>query len=190
MPTEQQKTVDGLEMQFGVNHIGPFLLTNLLLDVLRRSAPSRVVVVSSTAHFYGQIDRDDLQNERKPYSTLSCYSRSKLANVLFMRSLSYRLYGSGVTVNALHPGVVRTELGRHLWWPIKLLLSVTIGLVTRSPEQGAQTTVRVAVDPNLEKVTGKYFDDCREKRMSDDALDIELAEWMWETSEQLTNSGQ
>lgn len=184
IPAERQLTVDGFEMQMGVNHMGPFLLTTLLLDVLKRSAPARIVLVSSTAHVVGRIRRDDLNTERRPYSQMSNYCDSKLANVLFMRSLARRLEGSGVTVNALHPGVVRTELLRDLtFWNVVLWVFT---FYYRTPRAGAQTQIRVSVDAALETVTGRYFDDCREKRMADRAYDEETAEWLWRTSEEWT----
>ncbi|XP_054106072.2 retinol dehydrogenase 13 isoform X3 [Callithrix jacchus] len=106
-------TEDGFEMQFGVNHLGHFLLTNLLLDKLKASAPSRIINLSSLAHIAGHIDFDDLNWQTRKYDPKAAYSQSKLAVVLFTKELSRRLQGSGVTVNALHPGVARTELGRH-----------------------------------------------------------------------------
>lgn len=106
-------TSDGIEMQIGVNHMGHFLLTNLLLDLLKISTPSRVVVVSSLAHTRGEINTSDLNSERN-YEPGTAYNQSKLANVLFSRELSRRLEGSGVTVNSLHPGIVDTELMRHM----------------------------------------------------------------------------
>ena len=125
------KTEDGFDMQFGVNHLGHFLLTNLLIDLLKRSAPSRVVNVSSNAH-RGEIDLDDLNSE-KSYSRVGAYSNSKLANILFTRELSRRLEGTGVTANSLHPGAVQTELGRHLGPAIiAWLLTPIVGLILKS----------------------------------------------------------
>uniref|UniRef100_A0A8C0UQT1 Retinol dehydrogenase 14 n=1 Tax=Cyanistes caeruleus TaxID=156563 RepID=A0A8C0UQT1_CYACU len=116
------KTEDGFEMQFGVNHLGHFLLTNLLLGLLKNSAPSRIVVVSSKLYKYGEINFEDLNSEIS-YNKSFCYSRSKLANILFARELARRLEGTGVTVNSLHPGIVRTNLGRHLLHLILLSLA-------------------------------------------------------------------
>lgn len=107
------RTKDGMEMQIGVNHMGHFLLTNLLLDSLKAAAPSRIVVLSSLAHIWGQINKDDLNSE-KGYNKFKAYSQSKLANVLFTRELAKRLENTGVTVNCCHPGVVKTDLGRHM----------------------------------------------------------------------------
>lgn len=173
-------------MQMGVNHLGPFLLTTLLLDVLRASAPSRIVVVSSEAHYVGRIDRDDLNTEHKAYSQIMNYCHTKLANVLMVRSLAHRLYGTGVTANALHPGVVRTEITRDFRWINALVWVFTF--FYRTPEAGAQTQIKLSVDPKLEKVTGQYWNNCREKRMGERALDVDTAEWLWRTSELLTSS--
>uniref|UniRef100_A0A2C9JXN2 Retinol dehydrogenase 14 n=2 Tax=Biomphalaria TaxID=6525 RepID=A0A2C9JXN2_BIOGL len=184
-------TEDGLEMQLGVNHFGHFLLTNLLLDKLKASAPSRIIIVSSLAHTRGTINFDDL-NSAKAYSKRGAYEQSKLANLLHQRELVKRLEGTGVTVNSLHPGVVDTELGRHLpftkslfssivLWPIKFILMKT-------PVQGAQTTIRLAVDPTLESVTGKYFSDCQEKVPAEQALDDNAAKRLWAISEAWTGS--
>uniref|UniRef100_A0A8C0BT78 Retinol dehydrogenase 14 n=1 Tax=Buteo japonicus TaxID=224669 RepID=A0A8C0BT78_9AVES len=123
------KTEDGFEMQFGVNHLGHFLLTNLLLGLLKNSAPSRIVVVSSKLYKYGEINFEDLNSEIS-YNKSFCYSRSKLANILFARELARRLEGTGVTVNSLHPGIVRTNLGRYV--NIPLLAKPLFNLVTKS----------------------------------------------------------
>lgn len=185
MLKDRQLTVDGFEMMIGVNHMGPFLLTTLLLDVLRKSAPSRVVIVSSMGHYYGSIPRDDLNTEKTPFNQLYNYFNSKLANVLFMRSLSQRLAGSGVTANALHPGNVVTELARNVSCLLLAVFYVS-RFFMRTPKAGAQTQIRLSVDPSLEKVSGKYWDNCREKRPSDKALNDETAEWLWKTSEEWT----
>lgn len=118
-----QRTVDGFEMQFGVNHLGHFLLTNLLLDRIKASAPSRIVVLSSSAHYFGSLDFNDMMME-KSYNKYYAYCRSKLANVMFARELARRLEGTGVTVYSLHPGSIRTELQRHLYTGLWILLKV------------------------------------------------------------------
>lgn len=182
--SKPKRTVDGFEMQIGVNHMGHFLLTNLLLDRLRESAPSRVVIVSSGGHYFGTINRDDLNSERVAYSKFRMYFQSKLANVLFARALSRRLAGTGVTVNSLHPGVVRTEITRDM-----SLFNVVMWVFTffyKSPRAGAQTQIRLAVDPALAQVTGKYFENCREKVEGVRAQDDAMAEWLWATSEKWT----
>uniref|UniRef100_A0A336LUI6 NADP-retinol dehydrogenase n=1 Tax=Culicoides sonorensis TaxID=179676 RepID=A0A336LUI6_CULSO len=179
-------TKEGIELQIGVNHFGHFLLTTLLLDYLKKSAPSRVVVVSSLAHTRGRLKVDDL-NSDKSYDSGEAYNQSKLANILFTRALAKRLVGTGVTVNALHPGVVSTELGRHM-----SLFNSTMGKLfvqpflwpfMKTPIAGAQTTLYAALDPDLEKITGKYFSDCQLKDVAEQALDEKMAEWLWQVSE-------
>jgi NAD(P)-dependent dehydrogenase (short-subunit alcohol dehydrogenase family) len=181
-PLKRATTSDGLEMQFGVNHIGPFLLTNLLLPRLEASAPSRVVVVSSMVHYGKTLDFDDLQSERK-YDSMGVYGRSKLANILFVRALAKRLEGKRVTVNALHPGVIATDLTRGMMLPIRFLIK----LFLKSPEKGARASLHLATSPEVEGVTGRYFnDDCREKTASEAARDDAAAERLWGISAQLT----
>lgn len=152
-----KESQDGFEMQMGVNHLGHFLLTILLTDLLKRSSPSRIINISSLAHKFGRIDKSDLMNKKKPYRAFGAYANTKLANVLFTRELSRHLLNTGVTVNAVHPGVVRTEI----WKTPKTLSGKIQNLVMRSlfkdPMEGAQTMIRLAVDPELETVTGQYF---------------------------------
>ncbi|KAM9320825.1 retinol dehydrogenase 14 [Gastrophryne carolinensis] len=178
------KTEDGFEMQFGVNHLGHFLLTHLLLGLLKSSAPSRVVVVSSKLYKYGEINFDDLNSERS-YSRSFGYSRSKLANILFTRELARRLEGTGVTVNVLHPGVVRTNLGRHIAIPtvVKPLFNAVTWAFFKTPEEGAQTSVYLACSPKVEGVSGKYFGDCHEEELLPKAMDDLVARKLWDISE-------
>ncbi|CAG0889205.1 unnamed protein product [Cyprideis torosa] len=179
-------TKDGLELQMGTNHFGHFLLTNLLLDKIKASAPSRIIVVSSVGHKRGRIDFDDL-NADKEYDARQVYCNSKLANNLFSNELARRLSGSGVTVNCLHPGIVRTELGRHMslykskwsWFFVYPL----VWILLKSPEEGAQTTIRLAVDKTLEKTTGRYFSDQKEVPQADQAYDEAVAKRLWDVSE-------
>lgn len=176
-------TKDGHDMVFGTNHLGPFLLTNLLLDILKASAPSRIINVSSKGHALTSLKRDDLMGE-KSYSLFSAYAQSKLANVLFTRQLSKRIRNTGVTANSLHPGAVRTEISRNapLWWYIFYPLVILF----KTAKAGAQTTIAVALDPDLEQVSGKYFDECIVTEESKDAQNDDDAEWLWNVSEQLT----
>lgn len=159
--TERRLTPDGLETTFAVNHLAPFLLTNLLLERLRASAPARVVNVSSEAHRRGRLDWDDLQAERG-FGKVKAYCDSKLANVLFTRELARRLEGTGVTVNALHPGVVATNLAQHAPGPLRWAVERLGPLLLLSPAQGARTSLHVATSPALEGVSGRYFKSCRE----------------------------
>ncbi|XP_078789868.1 retinol dehydrogenase 12 isoform X3 [Oryzias latipes] len=160
MMCPKRLTEDGFETQLAVNHLGHFLLTNLLLPKLRSSSPSRVVNVSSIAHRGGRIDFDDLFFSRRPYGALESYRQSKLANILFTRDLARRLKGSGVSAFCLHPGVIRTELGRHVesWFPLLgALLRLPALLLMKTPWQGCQTTLFCAVTPGLEDRSGCYF---------------------------------
>ncbi|KAJ6643777.1 Retinol dehydrogenase 12 [Pseudolycoriella hygida] len=179
----REMTTDGLEMQLGTNHFGHFLLTNLLLDIMKASAPARIINVSSMAHRPRKINRDDLQLE-KSYSKWPAYCQSKLANILFTRELAKRLRGTNVTANSLHPGVVRTELSRHL--AIVRFAALPLHAFTKTPKSGAQTSIMLAVDPNLEGVTGKYFADCAITKESSAAQCDETAAWLWDVSEKIT----
>ncbi|KAM9842826.1 retinol dehydrogenase 14a [Aulostomus maculatus] len=177
-------TEDGFEMQFGVNHLGHFLLTHLLLDLLKSSAPSRIVVVSSKLYKHGHINFEDLNSEHS-YDKAFAYSRSKLANLLFTCELARRLEGSGVTVNALSPGVVRTNLGRHVHIPVlaKPLFNLLSWSLFKSPEEGAQTAVYLASSPDVAGVQGGFFSDCRPHGLLDKARDQDVARKLWDISE-------
>lgn len=180
------KTEDGFEMQFGVNHLGHFLLTHLLLDLLKISAPSRIVVVSSKLYKYGQINFDDLNSENN-YDKAFCYSQSKLANLLFTLELARRLEGTGVTVNALTPGIVRTRLGRHVQIPLlaKPLFSLASMVFFKSPLEGAQTPLYLACSPEVEGVSGKCFADCKEEELLPKATDGQAAKKLWDISRRM-----
>lgn len=177
------KTEDSFEMQFGVNHLGHFLLTNLLMDLLKRSAPSRVVVVSSKLYKYGEINFDDLNSE-KSYNKSFGYSRSKLANILFTRELAKRLDGTGVTVNVLHPGIVRTNLGRHISIPLlgQPIFKFVSWAFFKTPEQGAETSLYLATSPDVEGVSGEYFGDCKQEELLPKAMDDAVAKMLWDES--------
>ncbi|WP_437911765.1 SDR family oxidoreductase [Sorangium sp. So ce302] len=174
-------TEDGLEATFGVNHVGTWLLTQDLLPLLKKSAPSRVVVLSSKLHYRGRMDWEDLQFERRKYGTTAAYAQSKLANVLFTKALARRLEGTGVTVNAVHPGVVRTDLMRD--YP-KLLMKL-FNLFLLTPEQGAECSLHVATAPELAGVTGEYFEKSRIKPAAEAALDEAAQERLWKLTEAL-----
>lgn len=178
------KSEDGFEMQFAVNHLGHFLLTNLLLDLLKRSAPSRIIVVSSKLYKYGEINFDDLNSEQS-YDKAFAYARSKLANLLFTLELSHRLEETGVTVNALTPGIVRTNLGRHVHIPLlmKPLFNLASQAFFKSPEEGAQTSIYLACSPDVEGVQGKCFANCHEEPLLAKATDEEVAKKLWDISE-------
>ena len=175
-------TGDGLEATFAVNHLAPFLLTNLLLDRLKSSAPARVVTVSSAAHRNVVLDFDDLQGERR-YSGFGAYSRSKLANVLFTHELSRRLEGTGVTANCLHPGVVATGIFRNVPGWLRVIFTSRLVL---SPEKGADTMLYLATAPEVADVSGRYFVRRKPVRSSRASQDAAVARRLWEASEALT----
>ena len=182
------KTEDGFEMQFGVNHLGHFLLTNLLLDRIKKAPAGRIVVVSSFGHRrVKEINFDDI-NSTQSYEPLHAYGQSKLANNLFTIALHKRLAGTNVTVNCLHPGLIYTELARYMNIPIwaKFLLMPIALLIFKSPWQGAQTTIYCAVDKELDGVSGLYFADCKKKQPAPQALDELAAEKLWALSVKLT----
>ncbi|MBP8196390.1 MAG: SDR family oxidoreductase [Deltaproteobacteria bacterium] len=185
---ERKESVDGLEMTFALNHLGYFLLTNLLIDVLKKSAPARIVSVASRAHGRGTISFDDLQSKRG-YSGWSAYSQSKLANILFSNELARRLAGSGVTSNCLHPGVVATGFGKNNSGLMGFLVKLGAPFL-RTPEKGAATTVFLAQSPEVEGVTGEYFADCKSIQPSLEARDQLVAKRLWQVSEQLTGLGK
>lgn len=181
---KRQLTVDGLEMTFAVNHLAYFLLTHLLLDVLKASAPARVVNVASRAHEDASLDFDDLQSKRR-YDGWQAYCRSKLANVLFTYELARRLGGSGVTANALHPGWVATGFAGNNGWRGRLW-QLAGRLFALNPERGARTIVYLATSPEVERVNGRYF--VRERAVpSSPASYDEAATWrLWDLSLELT----
>ncbi len=184
--TARSETVDGIETTFAVNHLAYFLLTNLLLERLRASAPARIVNVASDAHrLSGALDFDDL-GSRRSYSAMRVYGRSKLANLYFTTELARRLEGSGVTVNAAHPGAVRTELGQNNDAPILKLLTGLVRPFFRSPEQGARTSVWLCASPAVEGVTGGYFANCKARTPHRVASDAAAARRLWDESAKLT----
>ena len=176
------ETEDGLEATFAINHLAPFLMTNLLLDTLKASAPARVVTVSSAAHKNFALELDDLQGERR-YSAFGAYSRSKLANILFTHELSRRLEGTGVTANCLHPGVVATGIFRNLPGWMRFILTSPLVL---SPERGADTMIYLATAPEIAEVSGKYFVKRKPVPSSRASCDAETARRLWWASEVLT----
>jgi NAD(P)-dependent dehydrogenase (short-subunit alcohol dehydrogenase family) len=182
-------TADGLEHTFALNHLAPFLLTELLRGLLVASAPARVVTVSSGAQAMGRIDFDDLQGEQD-YNGQRAYNQSKLANVLFTYELARRLEGTGVTANVLHPGVVRTRFGQEdsgRW--MQLLLPVVRPFL-KSPERGARTSVHLASAPELAGVSGRYFANSAPRRSSARSYDTQVAAQLWDVSAELTGSAR
>ncbi len=188
--TERRETEDGYETTFAVNHLGPFLLTILLLDRIKESAPARIVNVASTAHKGAGkgLDFDDLQNTGR-YRQMRVYAQSKLANILFTTELARRLEGTGVTANSLHPGTVRTGYGRD--GDTTGLLGLGIKLAARffiSPEKGADTSIYLASSPDVAGVSGKYFVKRTVRQPSKAAQDVDAARRLWDVSEQLARA--
>jgi NAD(P)-dependent dehydrogenase (short-subunit alcohol dehydrogenase family) len=177
-------TADGLEHTFALNHLAPFLLTNLLVERLMASAPSRVVTVSSSAHATGTIDFDDLMGERR-YSGQRAYSQSKVANVMFSYELARRLEGTGVTANALHPGVTRTGFGAEDAVSAMAPFVAILRPFMRSPERGAETAVYLASSPDVEGVTGRYYADRKARRSHESTYDTVIAARLQEASADL-----
>jgi NAD(P)-dependent dehydrogenase (short-subunit alcohol dehydrogenase family) len=179
-PAEKKQTADGLELTFGVNHVGPHLLTRELVPLLKASAPARVVFLSSSVQKSSKLDLDDPMFKNRAFSWMNAYGASKVANVLDTLSWAEKLAGSGVTVNALHPGVVSTSLARDTWW-----LSLMAKMFFISPEKGARTSMFVATDPSLEGTTGKYFEGKSEKAVNALASDPAAREKLWALTERL-----
>ena len=192
------KTKEGFEMQFGVNHIGHFLLTNLLLDLIKKSAPSRIVIVSSAAHAFGRMMWNNVMQEDR-YNSLKAYEQSKTANILHCLELSKKLEGTGVTCYSLHPGGIKTNLQQHLgnidhlpfcsrmfvktWNPLISMFGLT-------PLQGAQTTIYCAVAPELANTSGKYYSSCSQTTPFKHARRAEDAERLWKLTEELIKKAE
>ena len=186
---KRQESADGLEMTFALNHLGYFLLTNLLLDMIKASAPARIVNVSSMAHQQGQIDFADLQNQ-KSYQGFQVYSQSKLANLLFTYELARRLEGSGVTVNALHPGFVASNFAKNNGFIARLAMNLAKLLrIAQTTDKGAETSIYLASSPEAALVTGKYFDEKKAIRSSHASYNEADARQLWQVSKQMTGLG-
>lgn len=171
---DRQLTEDGFETTFAVNHLAPFLLTNLLLDLLKKSAPARIINVSSMAHEGVRLDFDDLQGKKR-YAPYDAYSKSKLANLLFTYELARRLDNSGVTVNALHPGVIATKMLRS-----------SFGSFGGQPVKEGAARIAYLIDaPGTEKFSGKYFVNDKEQKSSSISLDVKLQQKFWKLSEEM-----
>jgi NAD(P)-dependent dehydrogenase (short-subunit alcohol dehydrogenase family) len=190
----KKRTVDGNEETTQANHLSHFLLTNLLLDRITESAPSRIVNVSSVAHRYVSdkaFDVHDINFDREfnQWDGFKAYCWTKLMNVLYTRELSRRLYGKGVTVNCLHPGGVRTELSRNATWRSPLVLTIWFaGPFLKTSNEGAQTTLYLATSDEVENISGQYFADCAPSHISRLASDNQLAIELWKESEKLTGA--
>jgi len=180
-------TDEGFEKTFALNHLAYFTLTEELLPLLKNAPKARIVCVSSNSHLQGKIDWDNLQGEKK-YFIMSQYENTKLMNVLFVKELAGRLQGTNITVNALHPGVVKTRIGNKsqnsivgfAWKAVSSLAGI-------SEERGAATSVYLASSDEVEGVSGKYFSNCKEHRVNKIALDESAAQRLWEISEKLVS---
>nr|XP_049701615.1 retinol dehydrogenase 12-like [Helicoverpa armigera] len=183
-------TGDGVDVVMQVNYFGPFLLTNLLLDKLKVSQPSRIIIVSSYLHHFGKFRVSDmhLPLEQGIKNQVLMYSRSKLCDVMWAKALAKRL-PAGVTVNSLHPGVVRTDIFKRLPPSVRKVLDLVIDMFSfKTPKEGAQTTLHCCLAEELENVTGKYFMECAEAGYSSLADDDDLVEEVWNNSVKITNT--
>ena len=181
---KRSETPDHLETVFAVNHLAYFMLTMLLLERIKESAPSRIINIASDLHKRATMNFDDLGGERS-FGGWSSYRQSKLANVLFTYELARRLQGTGVTVNCVHPGGVATNLAKNNGALVNAAWKV-IGLFMKSPESGARTQTYLAASPEVEGVTGKYFINCREARSSAESHNQDVARKLWDVSAQMT----
>ncbi len=181
----RQLSVDGIEMTFALDHLACFLLTNLLLDKIKASAPARIINVSSGAHTSGKIEFDNLQGERD-YSPRA-YDNSKLANILFTMELARRLEGTGVTVNALHPGFAATGFGKNNPGFLMKIIRAVVPLIARSPAKGAETSIYLASSPEVQSITGKYFVDCKVTQPAPQATDMVVARRLWDVSAEMAH---
>jgi NAD(P)-dependent dehydrogenase (short-subunit alcohol dehydrogenase family) len=183
--TDYAETEDGIERTMAINYFTPFLLTNLLLETLKNSAPSRVVNVTSSEHYDAHLDLDNVNRDSRMGTVGSgAYARSKLAVVLFTYELARRLLRSGVTANCLHPGAVRTNIWRHAGALTPLFRFMSVFML--SAGKGAQTSIYLASSPEVEGASGKYFDKKLPKRSSETSYDEAIARRLWELSERMT----
>ena len=182
IPT-RQVTPDGVEKTFATNHLGYFLFTNLLLDLLKKSAPARIVNVSSDMHRVARLDFGNLQGERN-YAQFQAYALSKLANLLFTYELARRLDGTRVTVNALHPGAIKSNFYNNSG-SLLSFSSTLFGWALRSPEKGAETVVYLATSPDVSSITGRYFKDKKMIASSKTSMDVAAQARLWELSERM-----
>ncbi|XP_068607979.1 retinol dehydrogenase 12 [Brachionichthys hirsutus] len=173
------KTVDGFELHIGVNHLGHFLLTFLLIGQLKRSTPARIVVVSSLAHNFGWIRFHDIHSQGS-YNSGLAYCQSKLANVLFARELARRLKGTGVTVNSVHPGTVNSDLTRHS--TLMMIFFTIFSMFLKTPREGAQTSIHCAVAEELHSISGKHFSECSPAFVAPQGRSEETARRLWDAS--------
>ena len=178
-------SVDGIENTFAINHLGPFILTNSLLNLLKSSSPSRIINVSSSAHYRANFDIDNLQGEKK-YSSFDAYCKSKLYNVLFTYELSRKLAGSNVTVNCLHPGFIPTKLFTNSSFFYQVIVKI-LSPILIDAKSGSETSTYLATSKDVENITGKYFVKCKPKKSSKISYDKSTSKNLWNLSEKLVN---
>lgn len=186
IPGDREETIDGIEKTLAINHLAPFLLTNLLMDHLKKAPEARVVNVSSEVHRMGAqaFDLDNLQLQ-KDYAPMKAYGISKLCNVMFTHELAKRCRDTAITTNSLHPGVVRTQLAEDANWLMKLFYLIGKPFM-RSPKSGAQTTIYLSTSDEVRSVSGKYFQNQKQKSPASIAYDDSITQALWEKSEELT----
>jgi retinol dehydrogenase 12 len=179
--SKHKRSADGIELTWAVNYLAPFLLTHLLLDIMKESAPARIINVSSEAHRTGTINFNNMEGNKR-WNSFRAYGQSKLANILFTRKLAELLIHDNITVNCLHPGVVATRLFN--WLPGFVVKLASLFMLT--PEKGAQTTIYLATSPGVEHITGEYFVRNKIKKTSKEGNDTYLADRLWEVSMKMT----
>lgn len=187
--TSRKVTVDGIEETFAVNHLAYFLLTNLLLDRIKESAPARIVNVASGGYTFAKGMGFDDVNAENEYKTFPVYGRSKLGNIMFTRTLAEKLPPNQVTVNCLHPGAVSTGLGTQNNGLLGKILPLLLKPFFRTPEKGAETTIYLALSPALDGVSGRYFSNCKETKLKSWAQDKNSADQLWQLSLEMTGLG-
>ncbi|MGA2297529.1 MAG: SDR family oxidoreductase [FCB group bacterium] len=175
--SKRKLSQDGIELNFAVNHLGPFLLTNLLLNLIKSSAPSRIVNVASGAHFGRVINFDDIEG-KKSYSAMNAYGQSKLANILFTKKLALLLKNTDVTVNCLHPGVILTGLFKDMNGALKFFMNFG----TKTAKEGAETTIYLASSDEVNSITGEYFEKRKITKSSNESCDMRVANKLWDLS--------
>ncbi len=190
IPSKREETLEGIERTLAINHLGPFLLTNLLMEHLKAAPEARIVNVSSEVHRVGAsiFHLSNLQLE-EGFSPMKAYGLSKLCNIMFTRELAARLEGTGITANALHPGMVSTNLASEANWTTKLFYLIGTPFM-KSPASGAETPLYLAASDEVKGVSGKYFRNKKERKPADIALDDDLCHQLWEISEELTHLGK
>jgi NAD(P)-dependent dehydrogenase (short-subunit alcohol dehydrogenase family) len=185
--THRTKTVDGFETVFAVNHLAPFLFTNLLLEKLEESAPARIIQINSQGHRFGGLDLNDLDWENRRYNGYKAYGAAKTAQLLTTWEFSDRLKGRGVTINAMHPGEVRTNIGMNNGWMYRAYQRYFLRWVLKDPVISGEAIYYLAAAPEMEAITGKYFNRTNEEKPTRQAIDRTLGKQIWKVSEQMVD---